>query len=157
MIVHSKAKQVIVLKAIGLPSLRIFPGHNEVNREEFPRYFENNQAALAQRKENFSLVENTGELSDDQKKLAKIAKEKNTELNKAQKIVKKSKKQLAEKDGVIANQSEMINEQNELIKSLKVQMKNELGKLKSEIDELKKPKKVEKTEKIEKSKKAKGA
>ena len=39
MIVKNDSKAVIVLKAIGLPALRLFPGYNTVDQNDIEKYF----------------------------------------------------------------------------------------------------------------------
>lgn len=122
MIVKNNAKAVIVLKAIGLPNLRLFPGYNTVDEKEIGKYFEGNPAAKGQQKMYLSVVE--GESINPEDKIeADKAKKKNELLNKAQRVVKAQKKSLAKNDETISTQSKLIEEQAESIKELQDMMK----------------------------------
>lgn len=92
MIVKNESKHVIALKAVGMPQLRLFPGYNEVKKEDFEKYFEGNPAAKGQAKLYLTVVND--DLSPEDKEKAKAAKAKNDELNKAQKIIAKQTKEL---------------------------------------------------------------
>ena len=115
MIVKNNAKSVIVLKAIGLPALRLFPGYNTVDENEIGKYFEGNPAAKGQQKMYLSVIEGES-LNPEDRIEADKAKKKNELLNKAQHIVKTQKKTLAKNDKTISEQSKLIEEQAESIK-----------------------------------------
>lgn len=130
MIVKNKAKAVIVLKAVGLPNLRLFPGHNTVDEKEIGKYFEGNPAALGQQKMNLSVIEGES-LNPEDKKEADAAKKKNEILNRAQRIVKIQKKALDKNDKTISEQVKLIKDQAKSIKELQDAMK----KLEETMDE----------------------
>jgi len=121
MIVKNKAKAVIVLKAVGLPNLRLFPGHNTVDEKVIGKYFEDNPAALGHQKMYLTVIE-SGELNPEDKKEADAAKKKNEILNKAQRIVKAQKKTLSQNDITISGQAELIKDQAKSIKELQKTM-----------------------------------
>lgn len=139
MIINNKTKAVIVLKAIGLPNLRLFPGYNTVEEKGLDKYFQS-KAALAQQKTNLAVVKSE-DATTEEKKLADKAKEKNVRLNKAQRVVKAQNETLAKNDKTISAQEKKLKkqgvdlevaienqkEQAKLIKELQAQMK-ELGK-----------------------------
>lgn len=113
----NKTKSVKVLKAWGMPTLRVLPGYNyvELTKEELKKYSETkvNKAMI---KESIEFVDFalTGKDADQ----AKNALEINEKLNKAQKVIDKQNKQILEKDKENDSQSSMIKEQGDLIKEL---------------------------------------
>ena len=78
----NRSKSVIVVKACGLPTLRLFPGYNKVPADA-KKYF-TSPAAIGQLKENLDVVES---IPGDRKDEAEASFAKNIELNKAQRIV----------------------------------------------------------------------
>ena len=116
MIINNKTKAVIVLKAIGMPNLRLFPGYNTVEEEGLDKYFQS-KAAMAQQKMNLSVVK-SDEATVEEKKMADKAKEKNARLNKAQRVVKAQNETLVKNDKTITSQAKLIIEQNNNIKEL---------------------------------------
>ena len=109
MIVKNEAKSVIVLKAIGLKNLRLFPGYNTVDENEIGKYFEGNPAAKGHKKMSLSTVDG-GELTAEEKKKADQAKEKNELLNKAQRVIQKNKKEMSQNSKTISDQGKVIEE-----------------------------------------------
>jgi len=135
MIINNKTKAVIVLKAVGMQNLRLFPGYNTVEEKGLDKYFQN-KAALAHQKMNLDVVK-TESITAEEKKLANKAKEKNARLNKAQRVVKAQNETLAKNDKTITAQEKELKEQAidletaienqkeqaELIKDLQTQIK----------------------------------
>ena len=56
MVIRNKDTRVIVLKAKDMPKLRLFPGYNNIDKDNYKNYFENNEAAQAHLRENLSIV-----------------------------------------------------------------------------------------------------
>ena len=81
--VKNNSKAVKVLKAVGLPPLRLFPGCNSVDKASLDKYFKN-PAALGIRDEYLSIVQSPTQTDLEQ---AEKAKAKNDELNKAKKVI----------------------------------------------------------------------
>jgi hypothetical protein len=82
-IVRNKKSKVIILQAIGAPTLRLAPGDNYIDVEsasDLKPYVDGNRAAKARFDTDLTLI-NSGE---ENKEEADIAKEKNDLLNKAQ-------------------------------------------------------------------------
>ena len=121
MIVKNDSKSVIVLKAVGLQNLRLFPGYNTVDQSKIEKYFEGNPAAAGHKKMSLSVVEG-GELTADDKAKADKAKEKNELLNKAQRVIQKNKKELSKNNKTISDQDKLIVEQGELIKDMQAKL-----------------------------------
>ncbi len=97
--ITSKEKRVLVFKSPTHPPLRIFPGPNNIDVAdigELKSYFEGNRAAQGMFDEFCKDI--TGGKFNKEK--AKIAKEKNDELNKAYALVKEKEKNIkkSEKD-----------------------------------------------------------
>ena len=116
MIINNKTKAVIVLKAIGMPNLRLFPGYNTVEEEGLDKYFQS-KAALAQQKDSLSVVKSE-DVTTEEKKLADKAKVKNARLNKAQRVVKAQNETLAKNDKTISAQAKLLEDQAISIKEL---------------------------------------
>lgn len=128
----SKAKSVLVFKSNGLPTLRILPGYNSVDGNGIENYFKSDAAKAMQK--DF-LVPVDGELNKADEKQAMLAKEKNDELNKAQRIIKSKDKQ-------IAKASSKNNESETIIKDLKAQLvtsNDMITKLSERLDALESP------------------
>lgn len=102
--IENKTKSVIVLKAIGKPNLRLFPGFNAVDGKSIADYFKS-PAAQALKVEHLSF---TKEVNAEEGKEAQRAKEKNDQLNKAQKIITKQNRKLADSDKTIMDQQKII-------------------------------------------------
>ena len=96
MVILNKEKKVIVFKALGLPPLRLFPGHNEVDKDDFSKYIKNT-AAKSYLDTSLFMVDASG-LTSAEKTQMQIAKERNDELNKANKLIKTQIKEIASKD-----------------------------------------------------------
>lgn len=94
---ENTTKSVKVLKATGMPTLRVIPGFNyvDLSEDEMKEYTKSdvNRAVI---KESIKLVDI--ELSEDDKAEAKKALELNKKLNKAQKVIKKQNDQILKKD-----------------------------------------------------------
>jgi len=133
MIVKNNAKSVIVLKAVGLQALRLFPGYNTVDENDVAKYFEGNPAAAGHKKMSLSVVEG-GELTTEDKAKADKAKEKNELLNKAQRVIQKNKKELSKNNKTISEQEKLIVEQGELIKGMQAKIE-EIEKSMTDPDE----------------------
>jgi len=117
MIVKNNSKAVIVLNAIGLPALRLFPGYNTVKENEIEKYFEGNPAATGHKKISLSIVDG-GELTAEDKAMADKAEEKNELLNKAQRVIQANTKELSKNNKTIVEQEKLISDQSELIKTM---------------------------------------
>lgn len=117
MIILNNSKSVKVFKAIGMPNLRIFPGHNNVDGNAIEKYFDNNPAAAGMRKDCLSAVDG-GSLTTEEKRNAERSEKRNAELNKAQRIVKATNEKLAKSEDVIAAKDKQIEEQNIIIAEL---------------------------------------
>lgn len=107
MVIVNNSKAVKVLKAIGAPNLRLFPGHNSVANEVAGLYFDGNQAANALKKECLSIVDKDG-ISLEAREEAKKSAEKNERLNKAQRTIKKNNENLAKNAETIESQANTI-------------------------------------------------
>ncbi|MCK5025061.1 MAG: hypothetical protein KAS15_00610 [Nanoarchaeota archaeon] len=117
MIINNQKKAVIVLKAIGMPNLRLFPGYNQVDENGVERYF-TNPAAKAHQKVNLAVVKSEA-LTAENKIQAKKAKEKNDHLNKAQRVIKAQNEKLEKGDRIITDQAETIKQLLADVKKLK--------------------------------------
>jgi len=120
MVINNQKKAVIVLKAIGMPSLRLFPGYNQVNENGIERYF-NNLAAKAHQKRNLIVVKSEA-LTAENKIQAEKAKEKNDHLNKAQRVIKAQNEKMEKSDRIITDQGDQLTGQAEIIKQLQADM-----------------------------------
>lgn len=119
-IINNKLKAVVVLKAVGMPNLRLFPGYNTVNEKGIKNYF-TNKAAIAHQKDNL-LVVKTESVSAEDKIQADKAKEKNDQLNRAQRVIKLQNEKLEKGDRVIKEQQSQLTDQAEIIKQLQADM-----------------------------------
>lgn len=122
MIIYNKSKAVKVLKAVGLPVLRLFPGNNTVDEGTIKGYFEGNPAAEGVRKECLKVVGDES-LSGIEKREADSAKEKNDALNKSQRIIKQKDDKIGSQDKVMKEQSELIAKMMEKISELEKKAK----------------------------------
>jgi septal ring factor EnvC (AmiA/AmiB activator) len=126
---QNTTEAVKVLKANGMPTLRVIPGFNYVDIEPatFGKYLlsEVNKSIV---KESIVLID--FELVDEDKEEAEKALATNKKLNKAQKVIDKQNKQILEKDKDNDTLSKNIKDQDKKIEML---MK--------EIEKLKKGKK----------------
>ena len=120
MIINNKTEAVIVLKAVGLPNLRLFPGYNTVEEKGLEKYF-TGVAAKAHQKKNLSVVK-SDEVTTEEKKLADRAKVKNAKLNKAQRVVKAQNETLVKNDKTISDQAKLISDQGTAIEDLMVKL-----------------------------------
>ena len=75
-IINSSAKGVKVLKAIGLPPLRIFPGANDVGNVNIDDYIRHNEAGQAMTAKFFTTI-GVKSLSEEDRKAAELSKKKN--------------------------------------------------------------------------------
>jgi len=132
MIINNKTKAVIVLKAVEMPVLRLFPGHNTVEQKGLDKYFDGNPAAEGQRERNLSIVNPDG-LTQEMKEKADKAKEKNDALNKANRIIKAAKKGLKINEQTIADQNSLIDQQAGLLREQAEAMKI----MKADIEDMK--------------------
>ena len=123
MIIRNDSKSVKVLKAAGLPALRLFPGHNTVNANTIRKYFKNNPAADNMRKECLVKLEDS-DISPAEKMAADEAKAKNDELNKAQKDANLIKEQSAK----IEKQGAQIKDLSEKLENLMITLGDKKGK-----------------------------
>jgi len=121
MIINNQKKAVIVLKAIGMPNLRLFPGYNQVDENGVEKYF-TNSAAKAHQKINLMVVKSEA-LTAENKIQAEKAKEKNDHLNKAQRVIKSQNEKLEKDDRIIADQGDQLAEQAGVIQQLQADMK----------------------------------
>lgn len=121
MIIKNNSKHTIVLKAVGLNPLRLFPGYNTVKNEGVEEYFKT-EVAKANQKAYLSVVDGK-DLSTDDMKAAKAAKKKNDELNKAQRVVRKQNEKLAKNDDTIKKQTDEIEGLKKLVADLQKEMK----------------------------------
>lgn len=119
-VLKSTAKSVIVLKAYGLPVLRIFPGHNNVKKENLESYFKND-AAKGQRKIHLSVVGDS-DLNFEDKAQAAAAKKKNDILNKAQVTIKAQTANITKKNDQIASQDAVIADLKKKLESLEAKI-----------------------------------
>lgn len=103
--VMNNTKRVIVLKAMSMPNLRLFPGPNYVEEEGFGKYFKN-KAAKAMQNTDLQLTDKV--LSAEEKEAAAKAKKKNDELNKAQRVIKTQNETLVQNDQTISDQAKEI-------------------------------------------------
>ena len=78
--IFNKSKAVQVLKATGKPALRLFPGHNDTGKNDIKDYLKTpvNKALFEEHLEEVT----ASKMTSNEKKDAKKAKEKNTQLNK---------------------------------------------------------------------------
>jgi len=139
-IIKNEALSVIALKAIAMPTLRLMPGYNTVEKKDLERYFDGNPAAKGQQKMYLSVVDG-GELSSEDKAKADAAKEKNDKLNKAQKLIAKQNKAIKEhtkndskKDKKIADLETEIKEMKKAIKTLEPKDKKDSKDTKDKKD-----------------------
>jgi len=116
MIIKNSSKAVVVLKGVGLPVLRLFPGYNTV-KDDIEKYLEGNPAARGHMGKSLSVVKDN-ELMAEEKIGADKAKEKNDLLNKAQRVIQANKEALSKNDKTISEQEKLITEQGRLIKSM---------------------------------------
>ncbi|RLB93614.1 MAG: hypothetical protein DRH26_03500 [Deltaproteobacteria bacterium] len=123
MIINNVTKGVIVLKAIGMPNLRLFPGHNTVEKKGFDEYF-TNPAAKAHREKNLTMPR-SGDITPDEQRQADKAQEKNAQLNKAQRVVKAQSKVLAKNDKTMSEQAAVIKELRARMEDLEKKIKPE--------------------------------
>ncbi len=121
MIVKNNSKAVIVLKAVGLQPLRLFPGYNTVSENDIGKYFEGNPAAAGHKKMSLSVVEGS-EMTAEDKVEADKAKEKNELLNKAQRVIQQNKKEMSKNNKTMAEQADLISEQGKIIEDLQAKM-----------------------------------
>lgn len=107
-IIENKKKCVIVLKAVGQPDLRLFPGYNKigVKSEKDLEPYLNSKVAKAVFKE--SLKFSSDELDSDDMAQAQEAKKKNDALNKSAFIIKKQELELAKKDNELDGKNEKL-------------------------------------------------
>ena len=117
MIILNNAKSVQVLKAVNLPTLRLMPGHNTVDGRTINKYFKDNQAAEAIRKE-FLVKVADDEVTPEEKLKADEAKAKNDELNRAQRIIKNNAVTMANDKSTIQAQAKQIEEQAKQLNAL---------------------------------------
>lgn len=136
MIINNKTKAVIVLKAVEMPVLRLFPGHNTVEEKGLNKYFDGNPAAEGQRDTNLSIVNPDG-LTQEMKEKADKAKEKNDALNKANRIIKAAKKGLKVNEQTIADQQSLIEQQAQALKDQAQSHDQDIQELKGIIEEMK--------------------
>lgn len=113
--VKNKSAAVQVLKCLGLPPLRLFPGYNQVDEKQFAKYIKGSKAAKGMCDEHLRPVESP---SADQTKEAKKAAAKNAELNKAKKVIQKTNDALVKSEDKVSVQAATIKEQGDLIKDL---------------------------------------
>lgn len=137
MIITNTTKSVKVLKALGLPNLRLFPGPNKVDRENISDYFKGNIAAQSLQKDGTLIEVNEDGLSTDEKTIADRSKEKNDELNKAQKMIQLSQEKILKKESKIEEQKNKLDEQMKIIK----EQGDRIDKLTDKIDSITKTKK----------------
>lgn len=109
MIVINKLKKVIVFKAHGKSPLRLLPGPNEVNDDDFPVYVNQGKASLARAKSDLDVVDYKV-LTSEEREQAKIAKARNDELNKANKLIKVQEKKLDKSNSQVNELNEKIAE-----------------------------------------------
>lgn len=121
MIINNKLKAVVVLKAVGMPNLRLFPGHNTVGESGIENYF-TNKAAKAHQKNNLLVVKSESVSAED-KIQADKAKEKNDQLNRAQRVIKSQNEKMEKDDRVIQDQQSQLTDQAGIIKQLQADMK----------------------------------
>jgi len=128
-VINNKTKSVIVLKAIGMPNLRLFPGYNKVQETGIENYFKGNRAAQAHKKDNLAMVESDAMTAEDRIQAEK-SEAKNAELNKAQRVIKVQNEKLVKDDKTISDQlsnlksqSNQLNDQAGIIKKLQADVK----------------------------------
>lgn len=121
MVINNITKAVIVLKAAGMPNLRLFPGYNTVKEAGLKKYF-TSLAAKAHQKINLIIVESEVLTAED-KIQADKAEEKNARLNKAQRVIKTQNEKLASDDKTISDQEKIIKELQADIEKLKADKK----------------------------------
>lgn len=115
MIINNTSKSVKVLKAVGLPALRLFPGHNECKDDDARAYL-SNDAAKGMVKECLFIVDG-GNLDLEEKEQIEKARKKNAELNKAKRIVQKQETIIKKNESVMSDQEKIIKEQAEKLDS----------------------------------------
>lgn len=153
LIINNKSTCVIVLKAMSLPNLRLFPGHNSVEEKDFAGYVDNNPAAKALVEENLGVVDSDG-VTHEMRIEAEAAKEKNEMLNKSAKALKAAENKIDKSDKTIIRQLKQLDKQAEQIEkqsSMIVMLQEQFEELKAVIDD---PELADET-KDEKDKKAK--
>lgn len=115
-VIENTQKRVIVFKCVGMPTLRLFPGHNYVDEEGIDKYFDG-RAAKALRSTCINMV--SRDLTPEEKSAAKHAKKKNDDLNRAQRVIKTQNETLAQNDQTINDQVKTIERQAKAIEDLK--------------------------------------
>lgn len=85
MYIRNLSKHVITLNTLGMPKLRLYPGYNQVKKEELNEY-KKNRVVQAHFSESLAVVDSIG-ISTDDKSIAAEYKKKNEQLNKAQPII----------------------------------------------------------------------
>lgn len=141
-IINNKTAHVIVLKAMGLPNLRIFPGHNSVKEKDLEAYTDGNAAAKSQLENNITRVDDSG-ITHEMRIEAEAAKEKNEMLNKSAVALKAANKKIDKSEKVITDQAKQLDEQSEKIEDqakqldeqgkMMVQLQDQLAELKAAI------------------------
>ena len=135
MIINNKTKGVIVLKAVGMQNLRLFPGFNTVEEEGLKGYFKG-KAALAHQKRNLAVVK-SDEVTAEEKKLADKAQKKNERLNKAQRVVKAQNEILVKNDKTISAQTNQLKEQSIDLDVAKEKQEEQEGLIKEQAKSIK--------------------
>lgn len=116
---RNTTKSVKVLKALGMPTLRIIPGFNYIDAtDEDIKKYAKTEVNKAMIKESIKFIDSDINLSSDEVAEAKAALATNEKLNKAQKVIDKQNKQILEKDKVADDQSSLIKEQGDIIAKL---------------------------------------
>jgi uncharacterized protein (DUF3084 family) len=153
-VINNKTKKVQVFKAMGMPNLRILPGHNLTSakkRDELEPYFatavgramfdencefvmsgqENMQEAAAAKMKNDELNKASALVTKANQKVLSVEKAK-TELDRrlakseagAKQAQEESEKELAKKDSEIADKDSELSAKNLEISALKRELKN---------------------------------
>lgn len=130
---QNTTKSVKVLKANGMPILRVIPGFNyvDIKEDELKKYAktEVNKAVI---KESIKLID--VELDEEESAEAKKALETNKKLNKAQRVIDKQNKQILEKDESNSEQAKVIKELTEANSAMTEMME----KMQKQLDKLEK-------------------
>jgi len=121
MIIRNKSKAVKVLKTIGLPTLRVLPGHNNLGDKKLDDYTEKSHINKAIADEFFEVVDGNNMTKDERLK-AEYAKEKNDMLNKNQKIAKANEKKLSQAEGKLAKTEKQLAKTEDKLKKTEEKM-----------------------------------
>jgi len=148
-VIENKSKSVKVLKASGMPALRLFPGFNYVDVKNPKGYLNGNPAAKALFDGDDACLKavESDVLTPAQEKEAQRAKEKNDDLNRAQRVIKQQKSIIDKSKDEIKAQAKTIEEQSDVIESQGKAIKEQgdlIADLQKSMAELKKEKKKDK-------------